>query len=236
MIVFIKLLLAHLLGDFLLQPTSWVLDKESKKQKSIYLYLHILLHGALAILFIWEREFLYYAIGLALLHGFIDLLKLKFQTTASQRGWFLFDQLLHLVVIIVVSWSYAGIGMYEITFGSRFWVLLTAVIFLTRPTSFLIKNIISIWTPEGKLDKKDDSLMNAGNYIGMLERIFVFYFIISGHFEAIGFLLAAKSIFRFGDLTVAKDRKLTEYVLIGTLLSFGIAILIGSLCQLPILL
>jgi hypothetical protein len=41
------------------------------------------------------------------------------------------------------------------------------------------------------------------------------------------FLLAAKSIFRFGDLKKVKDRKLTEYVLIGTLLSFGIAILVG---------
>ena len=33
MIIFVKLLLAHLLGDFLLQPNSWVLDKESKKHK-----------------------------------------------------------------------------------------------------------------------------------------------------------------------------------------------------------
>jgi hypothetical protein len=36
---FVKLLLAHLLGDFLLQPTLWVLDKE-KKHKSKYLYIH----------------------------------------------------------------------------------------------------------------------------------------------------------------------------------------------------
>jgi hypothetical protein len=42
-----------------------------------------------------------------------------------------------------------------------------------------------------------------------------------------GFLLAAKSVFRFGDLKESKDRKLTEYVLIGTLLSFGIALLAG---------
>ncbi|MGC4039296.1 MAG: DUF3307 domain-containing protein [Flavobacterium sp.] len=236
MIVFVKLLLAHLLGDFLLQPTSWVLDKESKKHKSIYLYAHTLLHGALAMLFVWEKEFIFYAIGLAVLHGFIDFLKLKFQTEATKRNWFLLDQLLHLIVIIGISWLYVDVRMDEINFSERFWVILTAVIFLTKPTSFLIKNIISVWTPENKLDKKDDSLMNAGNYIGMLERIFVFYFIISGHFEATGFLLAAKSIFRFGDLTVAKDRKLTEYVLIGTLLSFGIAILIGSLCQLPVLL
>jgi len=47
--------------------------------------------------------------------------------------------------------------------------------------------------------------------------------------QAIGFLIAAKSVFRFGDLSRAKDRKLTEYILIGTLLSFGFAILIGLL-------
>jgi hypothetical protein len=38
-------------------------------------------------------------------------------------------------------------------------------------------------------------------------------------------LLAAKSIFRFGDLKESKDVKLTEYILIGTLLSFGLGIL-----------
>jgi hypothetical protein len=42
--------------------------------------------------------------------------------------------------------------------------------------------------------------------------------------EAVGFLLAAKSVFRFGDLKDDHDRMRTEYVLIGTLLSFGIAI------------
>jgi len=43
----------------------------------------------------------------------------------------------------------------------------------------------------------------------------------------VGFLLTAKSVFRFGDLKESKDRKLTEYILIGTLLSFGIAIIVG---------
>ena len=48
---------------------------------------------------------------------------------------------------------------------------------------------------------------------------------------AVGFLLAAKSIFRFGDLKEAHDIKLTEYVLIGTLLSFGIAIITALMTQ-----
>jgi hypothetical protein len=116
--------------------------------------------------------------------------------------------------------------------SSQFWIVLTGIVLLTKPTSIIIKNIISIWTPENKT--KDNSLQNAGNYIGILERLFVFCFILIGHFEAIGFLLAAKSIFRFGDLKEAKDRKLTEYVLIGTLLSFGVALLIGLLVQISL--
>ena len=229
MIIFVKLLLAHLLGDFILQPTSWVLDKESKKQKSIYLYIHTLLHGVLAALFIGEIEFIWLAVFLAVSHGCIDFLKLYYQKKKTKRNWFLFDQLLHLVIIIGISLYYTNSKIELSLFDTNFWIVLTGILLLTKPTSIILKNIISIWTPENKTN--DDSLQNAGNYIGILERLFVFCFILTGHFEAIGFLLAAKSIFRFGDLKEAKDRKLTEYVLIGTLLSFGIALLIGLLVQ-----
>jgi len=60
-----------------------------------------------------------------------------------------------------------------------------------------------------------------------LERLLIFTFVVTGHWEAIGFLIAAKSVFRFGDLKESKERKLTEYILIGTLLSFGIAMITG---------
>lgn len=229
MIVFVKLLLAHLIGDFLLQPTSWVKDKEKQKHRSVYLYLHTLLHFILAWILVGEIAFGWFAFGLAITHGFIDFLKLNFQNKKTQRLWFSVDQILHLVVIISVTLIYNNTTVDFTSFGNQFWITITGFILLTKPTSIIIKNIISIWTPENKTN--DDSLQNAGNYIGILERLFVFCFILTGHFEAIGFLLAAKSIFRFGDLKEAKDRKLTEYVLIGTLLSFGIALLIGILVQ-----
>ena len=232
MIVFVKLLLAHLVGDFLLQPTSWVKDKEDKKHKSIYLYLHIFLHFILAWILIGEQEFGFYALGLAVLQGLIDFLKLHYQTSKTKRNWFSIDQILHLIVLIVITLLYTKTHLEFKNLGNQFWIILTALILLTKPTSIIIKNIISIWTPENK--NKDKSLQNAGNYIGILERLFIFSFILTGHFEAIGFLLAAKSIFRFGDLKEAKDRKLTEYVLIGTLLSFGIALLIGLLVQIAL--
>lgn len=230
MIIFVKLLLAHLLGDFLLQPDSWVADKEKKKIGSVYLYLHIALHGLLAWILVGAMAFGWFALGLALSHGLIDFLKLQFQKKKTKRLWFLADQLLHVLVLVGISLWYANRQIDLELLDQRFWIMITAILLLTKPASIIIKNSISIWTPE-KNDDSDDSLQNAGNYIGMLERLFVFGFIVTGHFEAIGFLLAAKSIFRFGDLKEAKDRKLTEYVLIGTLLSFGIAILTGFLAQ-----
>ncbi|TDE43830.1 DUF3307 domain-containing protein [Flavobacterium rhamnosiphilum] len=229
MIIFVKLLLAHLLGDFLFQPTSWVLDKESRKHKSIYLYIHTLLHFILAWALVGGTDFVWFAILLAVTHGGIDFLKLHFQKNKTKRNWFVIDQLLHLIVLIAITLFYNNERIDFTAFDNRFWIFATGILLLTKPTSILIKNIISIWTPENKTS--DDSLSNAGNYIGILERLFVFYFVITAHFEAIGFLLAAKSIFRFGDLKEAKDRKLTEYVLIGTLLSFGIALLTGLLVK-----
>lgn len=228
MILFVQLFLAHLIGDFILQPNKWVVDKEKKKAKSIYLYLHTILHLALILLFVAKTDFILFGVGLAISHGIIDYVKLKFQTNKTKRLWFSIDQLLHLLMIFVMLMLYTNTTIDFQNINPNIWIFVTGIVLLSKPTSILIKNIISIWTPESK-DKKDDSLQNAGNYIGILERLFVFCFIITGHFEAIGFLLAAKSIFRFGDLKEAKDRKLTEYVLIGTLLSFGIAILVGLL-------
>jgi hypothetical protein len=229
MLLFTKLLLAHLIGDFILQPDKWVTDKEKKKEKSIYLYLHTALHLVLMLLFVAEADFIIYGVILAVSHGIIDFIKLNFQKNKTKRIWFSVDQLLHLLMIFVIVLIYNNTPIDFQNLDS-IWIFITGIVLLTKPTSIIIKNIISLWTPESK-NKEDNSLQNAGNYIGILERLFVFCFIITNHFEAIGFLLAAKSIFRFGDLKEAKDRKLTEYVLIGTLLSFGIAILAGLVVE-----
>lgn len=231
MILFIKLLLAHLLGDFIWQPNSWVTDKEAKKHKSIYLYLHILLHGILAAILVGEIQFIPYAVLIALTHGLIDLIKLYFQKKKTKRTWFIVDQIAHVLILMAVVVLYQHEPINFQWFNNQFWFLITGVLFITKPTSIFIKTIISIWTPESQNSHNDNSLATAGNYIGILERLFVFCFILTGHFEAIGFLLAAKSIFRFGDLKEAKDRKLTEYVMIGTLMSFGTAIITGLIVQ-----
>lgn len=228
MIILIKLIIAHFIGDFLLQPKSWVEDKENRKAKSVKLYLHILIHGLLVLLILWDLNYWLLALLLMLSHGIIDILKLYAQKEGNKSKWFLIDQVLHVISILGLWVLFVK---PEINFASwyeniNFWVYSVALLFITIVSGIGMREIMSNWS-KALNDEEDESLKNAGKYIGILERLFVFIFVVTGNWEAIGFLLAAKSVFRFGDLKESKDRKLTEYILIGTLLSFGIAIATG---------
>lgn len=229
MILLLKLFLAHLIGDFLLQPDTWVKAKEEKKLGSYHLYLHALLHGLLIMLLVWEKDFIKWAVLIAGIHLMIDTGKILLQKEGTKRLFFFADQTLHLIsLLILYLWLESPVIKFDFLSNEKILVLASCVILLTLPSSIVIKLLLAGWTPE---DNNKESLKNAGKYIGMLERLFVFIFIITNHWEAVGFLLAAKSVFRFGDLKEAKDRKLTEYILIGTLLSFGVAIFTGMVCS-----
>lgn len=224
MILLIKLLLAHLIGDFILQPRSWVTEKEVKHHRSPKLYFHVLLHGILTWILVADAHFWAPVLVIIISHLIIDLAKVKFQKVSTRTRWFFIDQLLHLLVIVgiwywVVRPEFSPGGLIRLDIL----MIITAVIFLTNPTSVIIRAVISQWTPD-TLHTVSASLPDAGKYIGFIERIMIFTFILLNHWEAVGFLLAAKSVFRFGNLQESRDRKLTEYVLIGTLLSFAIAI------------
>ncbi len=225
--LFIKLILAHFIGDFLLQPEKWVIHKEIHKHKSKFLYWHVLVHFG-ALLLVLQVNFSYW-LGILIIiisHYFIDLIKLNLKSVVNNRLLFSLDQLAHLIIIALVVSIYEP---YQFSIDSfynpAFLLLITSLLGVTVVSSIIMRTIISKWYL--KEDSNEESLENAGAYIGMLERLFVFAFIITQHWEGIGFLLAAKSVFRFGDLSKAKDRKLTEYILIGSLLSFGLAILFG---------
>lgn len=224
------LILAHLIGDFVLQPDSWVADKQKLKIKSPKLYMHIAIH--LLLMLVMTKGFTYFPaiLFIAVTHYIIDLGKLYLQNPKNARILFTADQILHIVVILLTvnhidPFLEKSLQTVE---SEAILALCIAIVFITSVTSKIIKVWISKWAPETE-DKDEDSLSKAGTYIGILERLFVFGFVITNNIQAVGFLLAAKSVFRFGDLKESKDRKLTEYILIGTLISFGIAILTALL-------
>jgi hypothetical protein len=241
-LLLIKLLCAHLLSDFVLQPKSWVESRTMHKIGSRALYYHIgvtIIIAALATLtteafatgnYDWIPVLI---IGIS--HFFIDLGKsyLPYQET-NKGAYFFLDQALHLFVII-------GIGIWHpnnqlehlicqiIKLNEpRIWLQVTAFIFLTKPAGIIIGILMESWTKQVNDQKQDasqeESLNKAGMWIGILERVLIFCFVLNNQYEIIGWLLAAKSIIRFRDETAPKR---TEYLLIGSLLSVGVAIILG---------
>ncbi|MEM7485762.1 MAG: DUF3307 domain-containing protein [Bacteroidota bacterium] len=225
----LKLLLAHFLGDFVFQPSKWVDDKLKKKWKSKYLYWHMGIH-LLALLVLLQFKYLWIIAIVIVSHYLIDLTKLVLTNKKNHRWLFVVDQLLHLFVIALIVYVYEPFSIDLATWLSTKTIFfLIMIAFVTYASAILIKLMMAPYIKELQKENKSEgeSLKNAGRYIGMLERLFVFGFILFNQWASIGFLITAKSVFRFGDLNKGKNRKLTEYVLIGTLLSFGLAILAG---------
>lgn len=228
----LKLLLAHFIGDFVLQPSKWVEDKLEKKWRSKYLYFHIGVHLIILLLLLQFQHLGAIAV-IIVSHYVIDVGKLAFTNPKNYRWLFVLDQVLHVLVLFgVLQWLSPFTLDITNWFNEQTLLLITFLVFVTFVSGILMRMLLAPYIDEiAKDDESGEggSLKNAGTYIGMLERLFVFGFILLQQWAAIGLLIAAKSVFRFGDLNKGKNRKLTEYVLIGTLLSFGLAILSGML-------
>ncbi|MDZ7719008.1 MAG: DUF3307 domain-containing protein [Balneolaceae bacterium] len=225
--ILVKLILAHIIGDFFLQRGKWIESKEKKKWASPYLYLHVFIHFALMFLILWDLSALPVILLITISHYVIDGCKLTFHTEETRELWFAVDQVAHFGVLVAAWFFYWGGGDVS-GLSDQFWILLTGLLFLTYPASYFMQHLMAPWSDQIDSGEKE-SLQGAGKYIGMLERVFVYLALITANAQVIGFLLAAKSVFRFGDLTRSKDRKLTEYILIGTLFSFLMAIIVGLL-------
>lgn len=221
--VLMRLLIAHIFTDFVLQPGSWVEHKREKKFASPYLYWHGLITGIAAYIAMWDWKAWLLPLIIMITHILIDGWKLHQKNTLL---YFILDQVFH-AIIIVGGWILLY-DQWDPAFFKRFdwniiWTYTLAFSFVLWPTGYIISYATADWRK--KLEAElGESLEQAGKYIGMLERTLVLIFILTNRYETIGLLIAAKSILRFSE---SKARKHTEYVLIGTMLSFSITLVIG---------
>ena len=224
-----RLILAHILTDFIFQSSKWVEDKRKNKGESKFLYFHGFFTAIIAYIFVgyWTNFWIPITIGIT--HTLIDYLKLKFDKEVSIVG-FITDQFAHFVVIIVVWINLIETGnLFEkiipLTSNLKIISIVTGYIICTTPLSFFVGIATKKWQEELKKgDVTIENLLNGGKWIGIIERLMIFTFVLLGKYEAIGFLITAKSILRFRQDTETKQ---SEYVLVGTLLSYGLAILTG---------
>ena len=105
------------------------------------------------------------------------------------------------------------------SYGTIFTVLL-AYIVVSVGGGYLIRAALRRYTREVQIS----GLKNAGLIIGVIERVLLLTFVLVDEYTAITIIFAAKSIARFNEL---KNRKMSEYYLIGTLLSITFAMAIG---------
>ena len=224
----LKLIFAHLLTDFVLQPKSWIDDRKNRHFASPKLYLHGLLTGIFALIFA-GLQYWPVAVIIMVTHIIIDGWK-SYQHEAIV--YFTIDQLLHLLVIAGCWYFLFGdkenvMAIYRsVATHHKIWILATATVFLTTPVGILIGQLTKGWREK---ISNPESLANAGKWIGIIERLIVFIFVLLGQYAAISLLIAAKGIIRFNE----KDRPevKTEYLVIGTLMSIGIALVIGQVVK-----
>ena len=226
------LVIFHVLADFYFQPTAWVQDKNDRHAKSSKLHFHATIQvivSCIPVLFIttdWRLVVCTFLI-VGSSHWIIDLGKTYLGSSAR---YFMLDQILHLIVLAGVAlhisqleWSFSELVSVIVTEDNLAIALAYLVIF--KPTSILIGSILTKYTPEESEENK--GLISGAEVIGYLERTLILTFTITGQLSVIGFILAAKSIFRFGELNNSRNHKLTEYVLLGSLLSVTITSLVG---------
>lgn len=237
----ISLVLSHLTTDFLLQPTLWVEKKRELGMKSKYFWFHIFLSALVPYVIIHQWNLWVIPVGIFITHAIIDYWKISrenriVKTNAKAKNirttthLFIIDQVFHLIVLIGLFFYITDIKLLalikEIPCSDWLFILIiiTSVIFLLSPSGILIGSLTEQFRKELK---GNDSLRKAGMYIGIFERLLVFIFVLLGQYGGIGFLLASKSILRIARDEEEEGRKKTEYVLIGTLISFSIALVIG---------
>lgn len=248
------LVLGHVAADFLLQPYRLVC---AKREKLRWMALHTgIVFASHAVFF---APFLTWPVlgvlaVVAVVHGATDWAKVRVEQALEKRErcmqekdgtarlrrhlWpFLADQTLHLAVLVSAWLLVAG----PLAAGPWFWlsasgadavtaaaVVVAALLFNGMGGMVVVRGVLK---DLGSLpsDGKPGDVPKYGGAIGILERTLVFLFVLLGAWAAVGFVVAAKSIIRFGEFRDRGDhrRHFAEYFLVGTLTSLLLAVLLG---------
>lgn len=231
------MLAAHFLGDFILQSDA----DAPRKRNPLILLKHAFIVSALGYVLcgiwgLWQIPVIIF-----LTHGLTDYIKAALK---KESAWsFILDQVVHLAIIGVMIIIIGNTNIVPRNGMEIFWIewlgkgflkfliLISGVTVGVKTGGILIGFAVKPFTDQ--LPKSEKGVAsargfeNGGKVIGYLERSLIFLFILAEQPGGIGFLIAAKSILRFGEVKDQQNRMEAEYIIIGTLMSFGYGILIA---------
>jgi len=233
MLLFLKLYLAHLIADFILQP-NWIAG--NKRQLS-RLGLHSLIHFATALILIntaITKQILVVLFLLILVHAVCDYVKAKF--TRDEWMAFTADQAIHFLMIVLASiWLSSDAGdnarniLKTVAGSEKLYLYLCMYIAVTFGGGYFVQKVTQYFMRQidQTLSQEKPGLPSAGKYIGWLERSLVLTFIVAGYPDGVGLLLAAKALARYPEIKTDTKGHFAEYFLIGTLTSVSLALFAG---------
>ena len=251
-LMILNLLVAHFIGDFYCQCKRMCDKKitEGCRCRCPTIFWHSVIIAVLSMLVLWDWEAWKVVLAILVSHYIIDWGKsfisrmcnltivengkVKDGKNARFRLWlFLSDQFLHIVAIFAFvnwlgdfSWESSKYISDFISANQMMVKVILACVIICKPANILVQLILK--ECEVKLTQTDDhGSFRSGALIGSMERCLILAFVILGKYEAIGFLLGAKSILRFGHTQGKPEDEKSEYVLAGTLLSLAIALVMG---------
>jgi hypothetical protein len=236
---FTLLLAAHLLADFPLQ-NDWLI---ARKKRPPFLVGHALVVGATAALLLGGTPWLLLAL-LVFTHLLMDAIKVYL--LKDTLPYFLLDQGVHIAVIAGLAiafpeaWQsgwWALLSDREVATAMALVSLAAGVMATLKPGAIIIQKATADFADQIREDPHTphiEGLAEGGLYIGYLERVLVLMLIAAGQPAGVGFLITAKSILRFGDVKESTQRKMTEYIIIGTFMSFAWGLLVALLTRLAL--
>ncbi|NBB59867.1 DUF3307 domain-containing protein [Pseudomonas sp. ODNR1LW] len=232
---FLLLLTGHLLGDFVFQSDALIARKKTLRG----LTEHVVVVTGLTLLCLAPASPLAVApvALMAVSHFAMDYAKTCW---LGDRLWsFSLDQAVHIGVLGALALAWPDLaeqslwGRAPSDVQLQIYAVLTVVcgaVVGVPVGGVVIKKLVEPLAPPLVTPTTASAaapilgMRSAGRYIGWLERGLTITFILIGHPEGVGFLLAAKSILRFRDVQDQTDRHQAEYIIIGTFLSFGWAL------------
>ena len=194
-------------------------------------HIAIVLVGTIVALGGWPLKII---LALAASHALIDALE-RYVLKDSAFSFAIFAHIVVAATLAVLFPNVLAEGWWPRLIGHELNVYIAGLCLVTGTAVNLSVGAIILrkCTAQfvAQIEKPIEGLTDGGLYIGLLERALVMILILSNQAAGVGFLITAKSILRFGDVRDDHQRKSTEYIIIGTFMSFGWALIASLLTQ-----
>jgi len=234
-LLFACLVAADLVTEFLLLPSRWK-DEGASPQRVRSVVAHVAVAWALAGR--WED----WTLAVVLFVGYSALELLRMRAPLPGWRWFLAERVAYGLLAWIAAavcvrwhpgpmfwldrWGTTYLEILVLAAGGVVTVFVGGILtaFIVRPFSEQLEQ--DGWDSSESAEEREASrgLVAGGSIIGRLERALIYVLVVSANPAGIGFLVAAKSILRFGEVKNRRQRMEAEYIIIGTLASFTLGV------------